>query len=705
MGRRFGPYELLGKLGEGGMGVVYRARDLRLGRCVALKVMHGGGEEHTRRFLREAESLARVRHPGVVAVHGFGEHAERPYLVTELIEGEPLSLRLERDGPLSEAEGVALGLDLARALAAAHAAGVLHRDLKPSNVMIDQEGRPHLVDFGLARLVDRSRLTKTGVFAGSIGFCPPEQLRGQAIDARVDVYGLGATLYAALTGQPPGGWSPLAALSCTVLGTVTPPRRLRRELSRRLERVILAALASEPDARPESAAELAAQLERLAATAPARRRRGRALVAGMSLCAALGGLALAIGHGDPDPRASMAAGAREDSRAQQEEQAAASGATASAEPEGAGRDRAGAELVQDAGLADDAEARLARARAARAAHAPRAQVLAELQRLVACTRAQPRRHVAALEELLVAATNRMAPEVGLEAAGALAQLPGHAAEADFFAYQLLGVLGRGQESAKAVYRAARSDDPWGLLARLHLDVGEGLEPATLPPERRRGPALFLTYLHYTDVLLGRSIGADPLAELEPLLEAGPMVDSAPLRLHLAMMAASAAVHGGDRRRLNAAWRWAQEAATLTAPARYASQLQATALVLLARGENAPALAYLAEQARDLPPTVEPGPPSASLVVAFRGLALLRLGRPAEASTQWGAGLAEHGALLLDLLEEATRSDEFELLWQLAKAQGLVEEEPQVEATADTPSRPASAVAGDLPQAVNASASD
>ncbi|GDX79195.1 hypothetical protein LBMAG42_10060 [Deltaproteobacteria bacterium] len=201
--------ELLERLGKGGMGEVWRGRHRRLGRDVAVKYI---AEEllarpgFVGRFLREARLLARVRHPGVVAVFDAGEEEGVPFLVMELIEGGPLTARL----PLPAPEALRVVIAAAEALVAAHAAGVIHRDVKPDNLLLASDGRVVLVDFGIASAPDEApgTLTRAGALLGTPAFLPPEVLAGGAADARADVYALGGVLVQALTGQPPVGTLP-----------------------------------------------------------------------------------------------------------------------------------------------------------------------------------------------------------------------------------------------------------------------------------------------------------------------------------------------------------------------------------------------------------------------------------------------------------------------------------------------------------------
>ncbi|MGE0706753.1 MAG: protein kinase [Planctomycetota bacterium] len=315
--QRIDRYELLGEIARGGMGVVYRARDPLLGREVALKLLlELGDPEERERFVREAQIAAQARHPGLVPVLNAGAVGARPWLVMELVAGESLQRRLEREGPLPEAEAARLVAEVARALAAAHALGVVHRDLKPANVLLEHapsaplEGQPRLTDFGVARLRD-SALTQTGEVIGTPGYMAPEQARGErAIDARTDVYGLGATLYALLSGRPPHqGASALAVLAQVTAGPPRSPSAWRPGLDRALEAICLRCLAQEPADRYPDALTVAAALEGWLRgdrdDAPPRRRP---LVA-VAVVVALAGLGAArwLRSGDtPSPSPSLA---------------------------------------------------------------------------------------------------------------------------------------------------------------------------------------------------------------------------------------------------------------------------------------------------------------------------------------------------------------------------------------------------------------
>ena len=323
------------------MGAVHQGLDLLSQRHVAIKRLLGLGERQRLRFVREGEALARLRHPGIVAVHGLYAERGDPFLVMDLVEGESLEAALRTRGVFAEHEAVGLAESLARALAYAHAHEVLHRDLKPENVLLAAPDRPILVDFGLAKFTDgeSGRLTATGAFAGTLGYAAPEQLSdaGQ-VDARADVYGLGATLFALLTGTPPGGEGSavgLALVAAAATGQFPRPRELRPELSRQVDALVMRALARDPSQRYQTMAEFADALEGHLAGAAQRARGTRVLVlrgAGGLVVGLAGGLALWLGLGPesaepavPDPGPQQIASASPSASAAAEDPIVASG--------------------------------------------------------------------------------------------------------------------------------------------------------------------------------------------------------------------------------------------------------------------------------------------------------------------------------------------------------------------------------------------
>ncbi|HKW51226.1 MAG TPA: serine/threonine-protein kinase [Candidatus Eisenbacteria bacterium] len=209
LGKTLTHYTILDKIGAGGMGVVYRARDERLGREVALKVLPHttlGDDDARARFRREAMALSRLNHPNIATVHDFNSQEGIDFLVMEHVEGDTLARRLER-GAIPLTETVALGVQIAAALEEAHERNVIHRDLKPGNVMIGPKGKVKVLDFGLARLLqlgdgaETASISATGTWSGTLPYMPPEQVEGTAVDARSDLYAFGAILYEMATGR------------------------------------------------------------------------------------------------------------------------------------------------------------------------------------------------------------------------------------------------------------------------------------------------------------------------------------------------------------------------------------------------------------------------------------------------------------------------------------------------------------------------
>jgi eukaryotic-like serine/threonine-protein kinase len=267
---RIGRYAIDRKLGEGGMGVVYAARDDRLGRSIALKTLSApaGDETARQRLWREARAAASVNHPNVCQIYEVGEDAGRLFIAMELLEGEALAERLRR-GPLSTSEAIPLGLGMLSALAALHARGIVHRDLKPSNVFLTVHG-VKLLDFGLARpeldgsLGPDAGLTRTGIVMGTPRYMAPEQVTGDAIDARSDLFAAGAILFEMLAGRPAFGGRTIAeVLHATQYEH--PPALTGSPAVAAVDRVIRRAMAKRPSERPGSADAMAAELRDITA--------------------------------------------------------------------------------------------------------------------------------------------------------------------------------------------------------------------------------------------------------------------------------------------------------------------------------------------------------------------------------------------------------------------------------------------------------
>jgi eukaryotic-like serine/threonine-protein kinase len=271
IGTRLGPYEIVSTIGAGGMGEVFRARDTRLGREVAVKVLHGefvGDADRLRRFELEARAASALNHPAILTLFDIGVEDGLPYLVAELLEGRTLRERLLEE-PVAARDAIAWTAEVARGLAVAHEKGIFHRDLKPENLFLTTDGRIKILDFGLAKLATPTSSpgpsdteatlaggTGVGIAVGTLGYMAPEQLAGAVVDGRADLFSLGCVLFELLSGTPAFRRATLAAtLTATLTADPLPPAGLGLPLARLLTRC----LARERDDRISSALAVGAR--------------------------------------------------------------------------------------------------------------------------------------------------------------------------------------------------------------------------------------------------------------------------------------------------------------------------------------------------------------------------------------------------------------------------------------------------------------
>ena len=279
-GTKLGPYEIHSLLGAGGMGEVYRARDQRLRREVAIKVLPASlsaDPERLRRFEQEAQATAALNHPNIVALYDTGIHEGAPYIVSELLEGETLRAKMQgRSLPLRKA--IEYGVQIARALATAHQKGIVHRDLKPENIFITNDGQAKVLDFGLAKFSQEGLATQmaqgseatllpesaAGTLVGTVGYMSPEQVRGKPVDARSDVFAFGALMYEMLSGRRAfQGASPADTISSILTSDPPPLEATEQRITPVLDRILRHCLEKNPEERFQSARDIAFDLESL----------------------------------------------------------------------------------------------------------------------------------------------------------------------------------------------------------------------------------------------------------------------------------------------------------------------------------------------------------------------------------------------------------------------------------------------------------
>lgn len=261
-------YRIESRIGDGGMALVYRAEDVYLGRPVAVKVLRpqfSADEDLVRRFRREAQAAASLSHPNVVSIYDVGEENDQYYIVMELLTGPTLKTRIQAEGPLPIPEVVRITLAILDALAHAHANRIVHRDIKPHNILLAEDGRVKVTDFGIARAVPTDTMTHTGSILGSAHYFSPEAAKGRPADEQSDIYSLGVVLYEMLTGVVPfTGDSPIAVALKHVDEEPLPPAGLNPEIPAELQEIVLRCLAKDPKQRYASATAMRRELERFA---------------------------------------------------------------------------------------------------------------------------------------------------------------------------------------------------------------------------------------------------------------------------------------------------------------------------------------------------------------------------------------------------------------------------------------------------------
>lgn len=268
IGQTISHYQILEKLGEGGMGVVYKAQDTTLDRLVALKFLPphlSASDEDKARFIQEAKAAAALNHPNICTIHGIEEHDGQMFIAEEFVEGQTLrersSVGADHRSALQAKQAVEIGIQLADGLAAAHEKGIVHRDLKPENIMIQKDGRVRIMDFGLAKLKGASRLTKAGSTVGTAGYMSPEQVQGMETDHRTDIFSLGVLLYELFAGQSPFKGVHETAVNYEIVNVEPEPMSsVKPEIAPELDNIVLECLVKDLTERTQSVAEVAKDL-------------------------------------------------------------------------------------------------------------------------------------------------------------------------------------------------------------------------------------------------------------------------------------------------------------------------------------------------------------------------------------------------------------------------------------------------------------
>lgn len=268
-------YEIIEKIGVGGMAIVYKAKDLLLNRVVTIKVLReqfASDDDFVRRFRREAQSAASLSHPNIVSIYDVGKDRETEYIVMEYVEGQNLKELIRNYAPLSSEQSINLAIQIAEAIRHAHEHHIIHRDIKPHNILVTTDGRAKVTDFGIARAVSAATMTHTGDIIGSVHYLSPEQAKGVQTNEQSDLYSLGIILYELLTGKVPyDGETPIAIALKHLQENPVPPSKLNPRISQELENVILKAIAKAPERRYQTAVEFTEDLNHLQNGEPIRK--------------------------------------------------------------------------------------------------------------------------------------------------------------------------------------------------------------------------------------------------------------------------------------------------------------------------------------------------------------------------------------------------------------------------------------------------
>lgn len=276
MSKVFGErYEIIERIGVGGMAIVYKAKDLLLNRIVTIKVLReqfASDDDFVRRFRREAQSAASLSHPNIVSIYDVGKDGDTEYIVMEYVEGQNLKELIRNYAPLSSEQSINLAMQIAQAIRHAHEHNIIHRDIKPHNILVTADGRLKVTDFGIARAVSAATMTHTGDIVGSVHYLSPEQAKGVQTNEQSDLYSLGIILYELLTGKVPyDGETPIAIALKHLQEQPVPPSKLNPRISQELESIILRAIAKSPEQRYKTAVEMLEDLSHVQNGQPIRK--------------------------------------------------------------------------------------------------------------------------------------------------------------------------------------------------------------------------------------------------------------------------------------------------------------------------------------------------------------------------------------------------------------------------------------------------